>query len=171
MPFSRTKEGKIYQRAFGGQSLKYGKGGQAYRCAAAADRTGHALLHTLYGQSLRHNTNFFVEYFALDLIMQDGECVGVIALNMEDGTLHRFRAHKTVLATGGYAADFTEGTSLLKKHRPEYYGLPTTNGEHSTGDGHKMAIEIGAAAIDLEKVQVHPTGLVDPKEPDAKVKF
>lgn len=76
-----------------------------------------------------------------------------------------------ILATGGYAADFTEGTSLLKKHRPEYYGLPTTNGEHSTGDGHKMAIEIGASAIDLEKVQVHPTGLVDPKEPDAKVKF
>jgi hypothetical protein len=86
VPFSRTADGKIYQRAFGGQSLKYGKGGQAYRCAAAADRTGHAILHTLYGQSLKHNTNFFVEYFALDLIMQDGECVGVIALNMEDGT-------------------------------------------------------------------------------------
>ncbi|OWZ69388.1 succinate dehydrogenase [ubiquinone] flavoprotein subunit 1, mitochondrial, partial [Cryptococcus neoformans] len=102
VPFSRTKEGKIYQRAFGGQSLKYGKGGQAYRCAAAADRTGHAILHTLYGQSLRHNTNFFIEYFALDLLMQDGECVGVLAVNMEDGTLHRFRSHKTVLATGGY---------------------------------------------------------------------
>ena len=99
VPFSRTKEGKIYQRAFGGQSLKYGKGGQAYRCAAAADRTGHAILHTLYGQSLRHNTNFFIEYFALDLIMHEGKCVGVIALNMEDGTLHRFRSHNTVLAT------------------------------------------------------------------------
>ncbi|KAI9627984.1 hypothetical protein H4Q26_018261, partial [Puccinia striiformis f. sp. tritici PST-130] len=103
VPFSRTKEGKIYQRAFGGQSLKYGKGGQAYRCAAAADRTGHAILHTLYGQSLRHNTNFFVEFFALDLIMDDsGNCVGVTAYNQEDGTLHRFRAHQTVLATGGY---------------------------------------------------------------------
>src|SRR5690554_5190754 len=77
-------------------------GGQAYRCAAVADRTGHSLLHTLYGQSLRHNTNFFIEYFALDLIMENGECRGVIALNMEDGTLHRFRSHKTVLATGGY---------------------------------------------------------------------
>src|ERR1044072_5886313 len=102
LPFSRTKDGKIYQRAFGGQSLNFGKGGQAYRCAAAADRTGHAILHTLYGQSLRHNNNFFIEYFALDLLMQDGECVGVIAMNMEDGTLHRSRSHKTVLATGGY---------------------------------------------------------------------
>src|SRR5277367_3745311 len=82
VPFSRTKEGKIYQRAFGGQSLKYGKGGQAYRCAAAADRTGHAILHTLYGQSLRHNTNFFMEYFALDLIMHEGACVGVMAISL-----------------------------------------------------------------------------------------
>ncbi len=143
MPFSRTKEGKIYQRAFGGQSLKYGKGGQAYRCAAAADRTGHALLHTLYGQSLRHNTNFFIEYFALDLIMQDGECVGVIALNMEDGTLHRFRAHKTVLATGGYGRAFFSCTSA----------------HTCSGDGNAMVARAGLPLQDLEFVQFHPTGI------------
>ena len=140
VPFSRTDEGKIYQRAFGGQSLEFGKGehpdphigattsisspqsidpvshphpypyfkltsssatgGQAYRCACAADRTGHALLHTLYGRSLKHNTTFFVEYFATDLIMQDGECVGVMAICLEDGSIHRFRSKNTVLATG-----------------------------------------------------------------------
>jgi len=100
VPFSRNENGTIYQRAFGGQSLEFGKGGQATRCAAAADRTGHALLHTLYGQAVRHNTTFFIEYFVTDLIMEDGECRGVIAYNMEDGTIHRFRAHKTVLATG-----------------------------------------------------------------------
>ncbi|KAK2466962.1 hypothetical protein APHAL10511_001220 [Amanita phalloides] len=143
VPFSRTKDGKIYQRAFGGQSLKYGKGGQAYRCAAAADRTGHAILHTLYGQSLRHNTNFFVEYFALDLIMQDGECVGVIALNMEDGTLHRFRAHKTVLATGGYGRAYFSCTSA----------------HTCTGDGNAMVARAGLPLQDLEFVQFHPTGI------------
>ncbi|KAK7443576.1 succinate dehydrogenase flavoprotein subunit [Stygiomarasmius scandens] len=143
VPFSRTKEGKIYQRAFGGQSLKFGKGGQAYRCAAAADRTGHALLHTLYGQSLRHNTNFFIEYFALDLIMQDGECVGVIALNMEDGTLHRFRAHKTVLATGGYGRAYFSCTSA----------------HTCTGDGNAMVVRAGLPLQDLEFVQFHPTGI------------
>ncbi|KAF8212317.1 succinate dehydrogenase [Mycena galopus ATCC 62051] len=143
VPFSRTKEGKIYQRAFGGQSLKYGKGGQAYRCAAAADRTGHALLHTLYGQSLRHNTNFFIEYFALDLIMQDGECVGVIALNMEDGTLHRFRAHKTVLATGGYGRAYFSCTSA----------------HTCSGDGNGMVVRAGLPLQDLEFVQFHPTGI------------
>ncbi|KAJ7685109.1 succinate dehydrogenase [Mycena polygramma] len=143
VPFSRTKEGKIYQRAFGGQSLKYGKGGQAYRCAAAADRTGHALLHTLYGQSLRHNTNFFIEYFALDLIMQDGECVGVIALNMEDGTLHRFRAHKTVLATGGYGRAYFSCTSA----------------HTCSGDGNAMVVRAGLPLQDLEFVQFHPTGI------------
>jgi succinate dehydrogenase (ubiquinone) flavoprotein subunit len=143
VPFSRTNEGKIYQRAFGGQSLKFGKGGQAYRCAAAADRTGHALLHTLYGQSLRHNTNFFVEYFALDLIMQDGECVGVIALNMEDGTLHRFRAHKTVLATGGYGRAYFSCTSA----------------HTCTGDGNAMVARAGLPLQDLEFVQFHPTGI------------
>lgn len=96
MPFSRTKEGKIYQRAFGGQSLKFGKGGQAHRCCCVADRTGHSLLHTLYGQSLRYDCNYFIEYFALDLLMEEGQCVGVIAFCLEDGTLHRFRAKNTV---------------------------------------------------------------------------
>ncbi|KGB77017.1 succinate dehydrogenase [ubiquinone] flavoprotein subunit, mitochondrial [Cryptococcus deuterogattii 99/473] len=143
VPFSRTKEGKIYQRAFGGQSLKYGKGGQAYRCAAAADRTGHAILHTLYGQSLRHNTNFFIEYFALDLLMQDGECVGVLAINMEDGTLHRFRSHKTVLATGGYGRAYFSCTSA----------------HTCSGDGNAMAVRAGLPLQDLEFVQFHPTGI------------
>lgn len=143
VPFSRTVDGKIYQRAFGGQSLKYGKGGQAYRCAAAADRTGHAILHTLYGQSLRHNTNFFIEYFALDLIMQDGECVGVVALNMEDGTLHRFRAHKTVLATGGYGRAYFSCTSA----------------HTCSGDGNAMVARAGLPLQDLEFVQFHPTGI------------
>ncbi|WWD19550.1 succinate dehydrogenase [ubiquinone] flavoprotein subunit, mitochondrial [Kwoniella shandongensis] len=143
VPFSRTKEGKIYQRAFGGQSLNFGKGGQAYRCAAAADRTGHAILHTLYGQSLRHNTNFFIEYFALDLLMQDGECVGVIALNMEDGTLHRFRSHKTVLATGGYGRAYFSCTSA----------------HTCSGDGNAMVVRAGLPLQDLEFVQFHPTGI------------
>ncbi|WOO79218.1 putative succinate dehydrogenase [ubiquinone] flavoprotein subunit, mitochondrial [Vanrija pseudolonga] len=143
LPFSRTKEGKIYQRAFGGQSLNYGKGGQAYRCAAAADRTGHAMLHSLYGQSLRHNTNFFIEYFALDLLMQDGECVGVIALNMEDGTLHRFRSHKTVLATGGYGRAYFSCTSA----------------HTCSGDGNAMVVRAGLPLQDLEFVQFHPTGI------------
>ncbi|KAL5511897.1 SDH1 [Sanghuangporus vaninii] len=143
VPFSRTKEGKIYQRAFGGQSLKFGKGGQAYRCAAAADRTGHAILHTLYGQSLRHDTKFFIEYFALDLIMQDGECVGVMALNMEDGTLHRFRSHKTVLATGGYGRAYFSCTSA----------------HTCSGDGNGMVVRAGLPLQDLEFVQFHPTGI------------
>ncbi|KAG1456717.1 hypothetical protein G6F56_006769 [Rhizopus delemar] len=143
VPFSRTPEGKIYQRAFGGQSLKYGKGGQAYRCAAVADRTGHAILHTLYGQSLRHSTNYFIEYFALDLIMEDGECKGVIALNMEDGTLHRFRSHKTVLATGGYGRAYFSCTSA----------------HTCTGDGNAMVARAGLPLQDLEFVQFHPTGI------------
>ncbi|TIA93602.1 hypothetical protein E3P99_00010 [Wallemia hederae] len=143
VPFSRTADGKIYQRAFGGQSLEYGKGGQAYRCAAAADRTGHALLHTLYGQSLRHDTNFFIEYFALDLIMEDGECVGVMALNMEDGTLHRFRSHNTVLATGGYGRSYFSCTSA----------------HTCTGDGNAMVSRAGLPLQDLEFVQFHPTGI------------
>ncbi|RKO96820.1 hypothetical protein CXG81DRAFT_11417 [Caulochytrium protostelioides] len=143
VPFSRTEEGKIYQRAFGGQSLKYGKGGQAYRCAAVADRTGHSLLHTLYGQSLRHNTTYFIEYFALDLIMENGECRGVIALNMEDGTLHRFRSHKTVLATGGYGRSYFSCTSA----------------HTCTGDGNAMVARAGLPLQDLEFVQFHPTGI------------
>ncbi|KAJ7498478.1 succinate dehydrogenase [Mycena latifolia] len=143
VPFSRTKEGKIYQRALGGQSLHYGKGGQAYRCAAAADRTGHALLHTLYGQSLLHSTEFFVEYFALDLLMHDGECLGVIALSMEDGTLHRFRAHRTVLATGGYGRAYFSCTSA----------------HTCSGDGNAMVARAGLPLQDLEFVQFHPTGI------------
>ncbi|KAK4699382.1 succinate dehydrogenase (ubiquinone) flavoprotein subunit, partial [Phenoliferia sp. Uapishka_3] len=143
LPFSRTKEGKIYQRAFGGQSLKYGKGGQAYRCAAAADRTGHAMLHTLYGQSLRHNTEYFIEYFATDLIMEDGECVGVMAYNQEDGTMHRFRGHKTVLATGGYGRAYFSCTSA----------------HTCSGDGAGMVARAGLPLQDLEFVQFHPTGI------------
>ena len=100
MPFSRTPEGKIYQRAFGGQSYNFGKGGQAHRCCCVADRTGHSLLHTLYGQSLRYDGKYFIEFFALDLLMEQNECRGVIALSMEDGKIHRFRAKNTVLATG-----------------------------------------------------------------------
>jgi len=144
LPFSRTEEGKIYQRAFGGQSLDFGKGGQAYRCACAADRTGHALLHTLYGQAMKHNTQFFVEYFALDLIMDsEGACRGVIALNMEDGTLHRFRALSTILATGGYGRAYFSATSA----------------HTCTGDGNAMVARAGLPLEDLEFVQFHPTGI------------
>ncbi|KAK3694832.1 succinate flavoprotein subunit [Podospora appendiculata] len=142
-PFSRTEDGKIYQRAFGGQSQKFGKGGQAYRCCAAADRTGHALLHTLYGQSLRHNTNYFIEYFAIDLIMEDGECRGVLAYNQEDGTLHRFLATNTVLATGGYGRAYFSCTSA----------------HTCTGDGMAMVARAGLPNQDLEFVQFHPTGI------------
>ncbi|KAM7207685.1 succinate dehydrogenase [Naviculisporaceae sp. PSN 640] len=142
-PFSRTEDGKIYQRAFGGQSQKYGKGGQAYRCCAAADRTGHALLHTLYGQSLRHNTNYFIEYFAIDLIMEDGKCRGVLAYNQEDGTLHRFLATNTVLATGGYGRAYFSCTSA----------------HTCTGDGMAMVARAGLPNQDLEFVQFHPTGI------------
>ena len=197
LPFSRTDEGKIYQRAFGGQSLDYGKGGQAYRCAAAADRTGHAMLHTLYGQAMRHDCQFFVEYFALDLIMdeQSGECKGVIALCLEDGetreevfgfrvsgfffsfsffpfflgsqrelpstlllpppppkknsslslsgSLHRFAAHQTVLATGGYGRAYFSATSA----------------HTCTGDGGAMAARAVLPLQDLEFIQFHPTGI------------
>ncbi|ANB13755.1 succinate dehydrogenase flavoprotein subunit SDH1 [Sugiyamaella lignohabitans] len=143
VPFSRNDEGRIYQRAFGGQSKEFGKGGQAYRTCAVADRTGHALLHSLYGQSLRHNTNFFIEFFAMDLLMQDGECVGVMAYNQEDGTLHRFRAHKTVLATGGYGRAYFSCTSA----------------HTCTGDGLAMVTRAGLPLQDLEFVQFHPTGI------------
>ena len=142
-PFSRTEDGKIYQRAFGGQSKDFGKGGQAYRCCAAADRTGHALLHTLYGQSLRHSTNYFIEFFALDLIMEDGECRGVLAYNQEDGTLHRFLAQNTVLATGGYGRAYFSCTSA----------------HTCTGDGMAMVARAGLPNQDLEFVQFHPTGI------------
>eukprot|EP00471_Norrisiella_sphaerica_P002541 CAMPEP_0184484872 /NCGR_PEP_ID=MMETSP0113_2-20130426/6541_1 /TAXON_ID=91329 /ORGANISM="Norrisiella sphaerica, Strain BC52" /LENGTH=534 /DNA_ID=CAMNT_0026866057 /DNA_START=345 /DNA_END=1949 /DNA_ORIENTATION=+ len=143
LPFSRTDEGKIYQRAFGGQSLEFGAGGQAYRCACAADRTGHAMLHTLYGQSLKHDTQFFIEYFALDLLMHNGECHGVMALDMEDGTIHKFRAHKTILATGGYGRAYFSATSA----------------HTCTGDGGGMVSRAGLPLQDLEFVQFHPTGI------------
>jgi len=144
VPFSRTDDGKIYQRAFGGQSRNFGKGGQATRCAAAADRTGHALLHTLYGQALKHDCLFFIEYFALDLIMdKDGACRGVVALNLEDGTIHRFRSHYTVLATGGYGRAYFSATSA----------------HTCTGDGNAMAVRAGIPCQDLEFVQFHPTGI------------
>ncbi|EPZ33613.1 succinate dehydrogenase [Rozella allomycis CSF55] len=143
VPFSRTREGKVYQRAFGGQSLEYGKGGQAYRCAAVADRTGHSILHTLYGQSLKFNTTFFIEYFALDLLMENGECRGILAYNLEDGTLHRFRAHKTVLATGGYGRAYFSCTSA----------------HTCTGDGNAMVARAGLPLQDMEFVQFHPTGI------------
>eukprot|EP01133_Synstelium_polycarpum_P012920 gene12920-15175_t len=143
VPFSRMEDGRIYQRAFGGQSRNFGKGGQATRCCAAADRTGHALLHTLYGQSLKHDTQFFIEYFVTDLIMENGECRGVMAYCMEDGTIHRFRAHATVLATGGYGRAYFSATSA----------------HTCTGDGNAMVIRAGLPCQDLEFVQFHPTGI------------
>lgn len=144
LPFSRTEDGKIYQRAFGGQSLHFGKGGQAYRCACAADRTGHAMLHTLYGRSLAFDTTYFIEYFALDLMMSDdGQCIGVMALNMEDGTIHRIHAKNTVLATGGSGRTYFSCTSA----------------HTCTGDGNAMAMRAGIANQDNEFVQFHPTGI------------
>merc|ERR550537_645278 len=143
LPFSRTEDGKIYQRAFGGQSLDFGKGGQAYRCAAAADRTGHAMLHTLYGRSLAFDTTYFIEYFALDLIMQDGRCIGATCINMEDGTIHRIKANNTVLATGGYGRAYFSCTSA----------------HTCTGDGNAMALRAGIPNQDPEFVQFHPTGI------------
>ena len=114
MPFSRTEEGKIYQRPFGGHMMNFGDGPPVQRTCAVADRTGHAMLHTLYGQSLRYSAEFFIEYFALDLIMEDGACRGVMALSLEDGSIHRFRAHRTILATGGY------GRAYLLRHLRAY---------------------------------------------------
>jgi len=143
MPFSRTPEGKIYQRAFGGQSYKFGKGGQAHRCCCVADRTGHSLLHTLYGQSLRYDCNYFIEYFALDLLMEDGECRGVIALCLEDGTIHRFRSKNTVLACGGAGKAYFSATSA----------------HTCTGDATAMVSRAGLPNQDMEFVQFHPTGI------------
>src|SRR5688572_4849901 len=143
VPFSRTLEGKIYQRAFGGQSIEYGKG-QAYRTCAAADRTGHAMLHTLYQQALKNKVQFFNEYFALDLIMDDdGACRGVTALCLEDGTLHRFRAQLTVLATGGYGRVYFSCTSA----------------HTCTGDGNALVLRAGLPLQDMEFVQFHPSGV------------
>ena len=143
VPFSRTPEGKIYQRAFGGMTTHYGEG-TAQRTCAAADRTGHAILHTLYTQALKHKAEFFIEYFVLDLIMnQDGECVGVLAWNLDDGTLHRFRAHQTILATGGYGRTYFSCTSA----------------HTCTGDGGGMVLRAGLPLQDMEFVQFHPTGI------------
>jgi succinate dehydrogenase / fumarate reductase flavoprotein subunit len=111
VPFSRTDDGRIYQRPFGGMTTKFGEGPPAHRTCAAADRTGHAMLHTLYQQSIKHNAEFFIEYFALDLMMESGECRGIVALNMADGTLHRFRSKQTILATGGYGRAYFSCTS------------------------------------------------------------
>lgn len=143
VPFSRTKEGKIYQRPFGGMTTHYGEGKAAQRTCAAADRTGHAILHTLYQQALKHNAQFFIEYFALDLIMENGECKGVIAWNLDDGTIHRFRAHTVVLATGGYGRAYFSATSA----------------HTCTGDGGGMAVRAGLPLQDMEFVQFHPTGV------------
>jgi succinate dehydrogenase / fumarate reductase flavoprotein subunit len=143
MPFSRTAEGKIYQRPFGGHMMNMGDGPPVQRTCAAADRTGHAMLHTLYGQSLRYDTAFFIEYFALDLIMENGVCRGVMALSMEDGTIHRFRAHQTILATGGYGRAYFSATSA----------------HTCTGDGNAMVLRAGLPLQDMEFVQFHPTGI------------
>ncbi len=143
VPFSRTADGRIYQRPFGGMTTHYGEG-TAQRTCAAADRTGHAILHTLYQQSLRHNAEFFVEYFAIDLIMdRDGACCGVIAWNLDDGTIHRFRAKMTVMATGGYGRTYFSCTSA----------------HTCTGDGGGMALRAGLPLQDMEFVQFHPTGI------------
>ncbi len=144
MPFTRTKDGKIYQRPFGGHIQNEGKGGPAMRACAAADRTGHALLHTLYQQSLKNNVNFFVEFFVLDLIKDiDGKCCGAVAWSLEDGKIHRFHSHVTILATGGYGKTFFSSTSA----------------HICTGDGNAMALRLGLPLSDMEFIQFHPTGL------------
>jgi succinate dehydrogenase / fumarate reductase flavoprotein subunit len=142
VPFSRTEEGRIYQRPFGGMTTHFGEG-TAQRTCAAADRTGHAMLHTLYQQALRNKAQFFIEYFALDLIMEDGVCRGVMAWNLQDGTLHRFRAHMVILATGGYGRAYFSCTSA----------------HTCTGDGNAMVLRAGLPLQDMEFVQFHPTGV------------
>jgi succinate dehydrogenase / fumarate reductase flavoprotein subunit len=142
VPFSRTDDGKIYQRPFGGMTKNYGNG-TIQRTCAAADRTGHAILHTLYGQALKCNTEFFIEYFALDLIMKNGECKGLIAWNLTDGTIHRFRSHITIIATGGYGKVYYSATSA----------------HTCTGDGNAMVLRAGLPLQDMEFVQFHPTGI------------
>jgi len=143
VPFSRTEAGTIYQRPFGGMTIDYGKS-PAQRTCAAADRTGHAILHTLYGAALKHHAEFFIEYFALDLIMdEEGRCVGIIALKMDDGTLHRFRSQMTILATGGYGRAYFSATSA----------------HTCTGDGNAMVLRAGLPLQDMEFVQFHPTGI------------
>ncbi len=142
VPFSRTEDGRIYQRAFGGMTTHFGEG-QAMRTCAAADRTGHAILHTLYQQALKHRAEFYIEYFALDLLMHEGECRGVLALCLEDGTLHRFQSKIVILATGGYGRAYFSCTSA----------------HTCTGDGNAMALRSGLSLQDMEFVQFHPTGI------------
>ena len=142
VPFSRTDEGRIYQRAFGGMTRNFGEG-PIQRTCAAADRTGHAILHTLYGQSVRHETEFFIEYFALDLIMDEGACRGITAWKLDDGTLHRFQAQLVILATGGYGRAY----------------LNCTSAHTCTGDGNGMVLRAGLPLQDMEFVQFHPTGI------------
>ncbi|HRG17268.1 MAG TPA: succinate dehydrogenase flavoprotein subunit [Pseudomonadota bacterium] len=143
VPFSRTEDGKIYQRPFGGMTTKFGEGPPAQRTCAAADRTGHAILHTLYQQSLKHDARFYIEYFALDLIMDNGVCRGVIAWDLAEGTLHVFRAHAVILATGGYGRAYFSATSA----------------HTCTGDGGGMVLRAGLPLQDMEFVQFHPTGI------------
>lgn len=142
VPFSRTEEGKIYQRPFGGMTTHYGEG-TAQRTCAAADRTGHAMLHTLYQQSLKHDAEFYIEYFAVDLIMEDGACRGVVAIDLATGRLHRFRSHQVILATGGYGRAYFSCTSA----------------HTCTGDGNAMVLRAGLPVQDQEFVQFHPTGI------------
>ncbi len=144
VPFSRTEKGKIYQRPFGGMTTEFGEGDPAQRTCAAADRTGHAILHTLYQQCLKNNAEFFIEYFANDLIMDDdGDCVGVMAWNLDDGVMHRFHAKQVILCTGGYGKVFFSATSA----------------HTCTGDGSAMAQRAGIPLQDPEFVQFHPTGI------------
>ena len=143
VPFSRTEEGKIYQRPFGGHTTEYGEGPPVQRTCAAADRTGHAILHTLYGQSLKNNAEFFIEYFAIDLIMTEGRCTGVVAWKLDDGTIHVFNAKMVVLATGGYGRAYFSATSA----------------HTCTGDGGGMVARAGLPLQDMEFVQFHPTGI------------
>ena len=137
VPFSRTEDGKIYQRPFGGMTKNYGNG-IVQRTCAAADRTGHAILHTLYGQALKHKTEFFIEYFALDLLMKDGACKGLIAWNLNDGTIHRFRAHTVIIATGGYGKVYYSATSA----------------HTCTGDGNAMVLRAGLPLQDLSLIHI-----------------
>src|SRR6187431_762040 len=142
VPFSRTEDGRVYQRPFGGMTTEFGKG-IAQRTAAAADRTGHAMLHTLYQQSLKHSAEFFVEYFAIDLIMENGACRGIVALDLATGRLHRYRSQMVILATGGYGRAYFSCTSA----------------HICTGDGNAMVLRAGLPLEDLEFVQFHPTGI------------
>ena len=143
VPFSRTEDGKIYQRPFGGMTTQYGKGPAARRTCAAADRTGHAILHTLYQQSLKHNAEFFIEHFAIDLIMENGQCKGIVSIDLDDGKIHVFRSHIVIFATGGYGRAYFSATSA----------------HTCTGDGGGMSVRAGLYMQDMEFVQFHPTGI------------